>query len=64
MFTDHEAAARRADRKLNCIETGKQLNIHPRTIARMVKRGELKAIRLGRCIRIMQSEVDRVLAGK
>lgn len=44
-------------------EAAQALDVHPDTIRKMIKRGELRASRVGRQYRIPQAEVDRLLYG-
>lgn len=44
-------------------DAARALKVHPDTIRRMIKRGELQAHRVGRQYRIRQSEIDRILGG-
>ena len=39
----------------------KQLNVSERNIDRMIKAGKIKAIRIGRLVRIPQSEIDKIV---
>ena len=42
----------------NLDETARQLgNVHPRTVRRLIDRGELPAVRIGRCIRVPAAAV-------
>ena len=42
-------------------ETAAQLKLHPNTIRNMILRGDLKAERVGRLIRIRQANIDALL---
>lgn len=42
-------------------QAGEVLALSPTTIRRMIQRGELKAHRAGRAIRIKSSEIERAL---
>lgn len=37
---------------LTVADAAKHLGVHPRTIRRRIKSGELRAVRVGRCVRI------------
>jgi excisionase family DNA binding protein len=39
------------------------LQVTPRTISRMLARGDLKPLRIGRYVRIPMSEVERLVRG-
>ncbi len=41
-------------------ETAARLNVSAKLIRAMIKRGELRAIRLGRILRIPESEIQRL----
>lgn len=41
-------------------DTAELLNVHPNTIYRMVSRGEMVAYRIGRVIRIEDTEIERL----
>ena len=38
------------------------LQVARRTIVRMIDRGELRATKIGKCVRIPRSELDRILS--
>lgn len=40
------------------------LQVTPMTVYRLVSRGEIDAIRIGRSVRISQSELDRLMGGE
>lgn len=40
------------------------LQVTPMTVYRLISRGELSAVRIGRCVRIAQSELDRLTGGE
>lgn len=40
------------------------LQVTPMTVYRLVSRGELDAVRIGRSVRITQSELDRLIGGE
>ena len=40
------------------------LQVTPMTVYRLVSRGELDAVRIGRNVRISQSELDRLMGGE
>ncbi len=44
-------------------EAAEALRVHPDTIRRMIRKGELRYSRVGRQYRIPQSEIDRLLHG-
>jgi excisionase family DNA binding protein len=44
-------------------ETAAVLRVAPRTIRRMIERGELKAVRVGRSIRIRPGEIRQIICG-
>ena len=39
------------------------LQVSSKTICRLIARGDLKAVRIGRLVRIHSSEIDRLIAG-
>lgn len=39
------------------------LRVSPKTVRRLVARGDLKAVRLGRLVRIHSSEIERLISG-
>jgi len=41
----------------------KQLNVNIRNIDRMIKSGKIKAIKIGKLVRIPQSEIDKIVLG-
>ncbi len=49
------------DTMLSVKEIAKFLSVSKRTVQRMVKRGDLDAIRVGGQIRVRQSALDRLL---
>jgi excisionase family DNA binding protein len=44
-------------------ETATILHVAPRTIRRMIKRGELHAVRIGRSLRIRRQDIERIIFG-
>jgi excisionase family DNA binding protein len=42
------------------VEAAAHLGVHVSTIRRLIASGELKAYRVGRCIRVLPEEVDRL----
>lgn len=54
-----------SDRKaLTYRESGRVLGMSERAIWQLVKDGELKAVRIGRAVRIPVNEIDRFLADR
>jgi excisionase family DNA binding protein len=49
-------------RAMTVREVASHLNVCRQTVAAMIQRGDLRAIRLGRSVRIPTSELDRLLA--
>ena len=49
------------DTMLSVKEIAKMLSVSKRTVQRMVKRGDLNAIRVGGQIRVRRSALDRML---
>ena len=45
-------------------QAAKELNVHPETIRRMIKRGDLRAIRIGRVYRIRLEDLGEFTGGK
>ncbi len=41
-------------------ETATRLNISPKLVRSLIKKGDLRAIRLGRILRIPESEIQRL----
>ena len=39
-------------------ETAEQLSVHPKTVSRLIDRGEIAVVRIGRCIRIEVKSVS------
>ena len=39
------------------------LNVHPRTLYRAIRRGELECLRIGRAVRVTRDQLDRYLTG-
>ena len=48
-------------RLLTIRQVAEQLGLSPRTVSRLIKRGELTAIRLGRSVRIHPSELESLI---
>ena len=46
------------ERLLTVAEVAEQLRLHPITVRRHIKAGRLRAVRVGRAVRVRQSEVD------
>lgn len=44
-------------------EVAEQHGVHPRTVRRMIDRGELKVVRFGAVVRIPKSELERLAGG-
>jgi len=44
-------------------ELSKLLRVHINTIDNMIKRGDIKALKIGRTVRISQEELDYLLKG-
>ncbi len=46
-------------------EAADRLRVHGATVRRLIKRGAIKAVRLGggKSVRILETEVDRLLTG-
>lgn len=42
----------------NVPETGERLRVSRATVYRLMSSGQLKPVRIGRCVRIPQSEID------
>ena len=40
------------------------LRVSSKTVRRLVARGDLRAVRIGRLVRIQSSEIDRLIAGR
>ncbi len=51
------------DRLLTVGEVCEELRVSNMTVYRLIKSGELSAIRLGRAYRVRESEVERYLSG-
>jgi excisionase family DNA binding protein len=45
-------------------ELSKLLRVHINTIDNMIKRGDIKALKIGRTVRISQEELDYLLKGE
>ena len=52
------------DRLLTASEVADQLRVSTMTIYRLIRRGELPAVRVGRNYRVRASELERYLAGQ
>lgn len=52
------------DRLLTVAEVCQALRVSSMTVYRLIKGGELAAIRLGRSYRVRESDVDRYLSGR
>jgi excisionase family DNA binding protein len=44
-------------------EAAAALRVAPRTIRRMIERGELHAVRIGRSVRIRRQNIERIISG-
>jgi excisionase family DNA binding protein len=53
--------ARMADRLLTAAEVADQLRVSTMTIYRLIRRGELAAVRVGRNYRVRAADLDRFL---
>jgi excisionase family DNA binding protein len=42
-------------------QTADELNCHPDTVAALIQRGELAAIRLGRAVRVVSASIQRLV---
>jgi len=56
------APARSSVRLLSVEETAHELNVSTKTIRRLIERGELRAHRVGRCIRLSADELRLYLS--
>jgi excisionase family DNA binding protein len=45
-------------------ETGESLHVSTRTVRRLIAAGKLRTARLGRCVRVVASSVDAMIAGE
>ncbi|HEX9122476.1 MAG TPA: helix-turn-helix domain-containing protein [Actinomycetota bacterium] len=54
----------RDDRLLTVSEVCQEMRVSSMTVYRLIKSGELPAIRLGRSYRVRESDVDRYLSGR
>jgi excisionase family DNA binding protein len=50
-------------RLLRIADAAAQLTISERHLRELVARGEVRAIRIGRCVRIPRAEIDRLCEG-
>ena len=41
-----------------------QLKVHPNTIRNFIDNGQLRAIKIGRTVRIAQAELDKIVRGE
>ena len=48
---------------LTTVEAAKLLHVHPRTVQRLVERGELSAVHLGGAVRFDPGDLDGLIAG-
>ncbi len=51
------------DRLLTVSEVAATMRVSNMTVYRLIKRGDLPAIRLGKTYRVLESEVERYLSG-
>ncbi len=58
MLSDHVSGTRDAFTRR---EVAARARVHPRTIMRAEKRGELRVIRIGKSVRITRAELERFL---
>jgi excisionase family DNA binding protein len=49
---------------LKPVDAAAELNVSVWTLYESVKRGEIRALRLGRCLRIPRAEIARLLVGE
>jgi len=47
-------------RLLTVVEVSQILNIAPNTVRRLIQRGEIKGIKIGRLWRISEEEIERI----
>jgi excisionase family DNA binding protein len=47
---------------LTVAETAKELRCHPDTVAAMIRRGELKAVKLGRAVRVVSESIEALIS--
>lgn len=50
-----------ADRYLRVVEAARMLSVHPRTVARMIARGDIRATKVGGSYRIRLADVEALL---
>ena len=56
---------RRQARAMTVRDAAERLAVDPKTVRRLVQRGELRAVRVGnRSLRILASDIDAMLAAK
>jgi excisionase family DNA binding protein len=46
------------ERLLTVVEVAERLHVHPITVRRLIKAGKLAAVRVGRAVRVRESEVE------
>ena len=52
------------ERLTSCSEAGRMLQCSTQTVRRLIKAGELKAVRIRRCLRIPVQSIEELLASK
>jgi len=58
----HQAPAAYSDEPLNTRgEVAKRWKVHPRTIDRMIARGDLPAVRIGGLVRILEADLEALI---
>lgn len=55
------AIERTEDRLLTVAEVAERLRVHPITVRRHIKSGRLRAVRVGRSVRVRESDVEALL---
>ena len=56
------ATTEREPMALTYDEAGRAMGVSPRTVWGLVASGKLRAVRIGRCVRIARAELERFLA--
>lgn len=51
------------DKLITIKDTATILGLHERTVRRMIERNELKAYKIGRCVRLKESEIQDYVDG-
>ena len=55
---------REQKRGMSVREAAERLGVDPRTVRRLIERGELRSVRIGaKAIRVLSADVDRLLDG-